>query len=230
LTVINPEERYHPGSLMKVPLMITFLKLEEKKAGWLDKKILINKIENSVPSQTFTSKAIEKGKIYTVRQLLEYMIAYSDNNATWALHQFVDMEEYRNTYRYLNVTVPDFQDPNYTLSPKEFSTLMKVLYNSSYLSNDHSEFAVEMLMKSDFQLGFRKGFPEGTTIAGKFGEWGNDSAGIHELHESGFIYLDGKAYLVTVMTRGSEVQKLPGFIASVSKVIYENLEKGASLS
>jgi beta-lactamase class A len=226
---VNPTELFHPGSLMKIPTLITFLKMEEKNPGLLNRKITCTKDGNSVPHQTFATKAIIPGKSYSIRELLEYMIAYSDNNATGMLHDVVDMEEFKKTYENIGLYVPNFKDINYTISAKDYSAFLKVLYNSSYLNYEHSEFAVELLSKCDFELGFKTGFPSGTVIAEKFGEWGGKDS-IHELHESGFVYINGYAYLITIMTSGSDVHKLPEILASFSKIIYENLNKRPGIS
>lgn len=224
---VNPAEEFHPGSLMKIPMLITFLKMEEKSPGVLNHRVPYVNSDKSVPHQTFTSKEITPGKSYSIKELLEYMISYSDNNATGLLHNLVDIGEYKRTYDYLGIYAPNFKDANYTISAKEYSNFLKVLYNSGYLSNEHSEFAVELLSKCDFTLGFKAGFPANTMIAEKFGEWG-DRKTIHELHESGLIYLNGHAFLLTIMTRGNDVNKLPEAIASFSKQIYENLARMTS--
>lgn len=79
---IDEKENFSPASLLKVPLMIAYFKLSEKDPNILNKKILFNLpgdenlIENIKPK-----KVIEKNKEYTIKELIEYMIIYSDNNA-----------------------------------------------------------------------------------------------------------------------------------------------------
>ncbi|MEI8204538.1 MAG: serine hydrolase [Bacteroidota bacterium] len=151
------------------------------------------------------------------------MIAYSDNYATDLLHEIVDMNEYKKTYEHIGIAYPDVTSKDYFITPKEYSSFFKVLYNSGYLSLSHSELAVELLSKCDFDKGFTAGFPKGTHIAHKFGEWG-DGKKTHELHESGFIYLNGTAYLLVIMTKGNDLQKLTEVISYLSKVVYDNVE------
>ena len=212
---INGDQAFHPGSLIKVPILISYLRLEEKEPGFLNYKVHYEKA--TVPVQTFNSKQITPGKDYTIRELLEYMIAYSDNNATLLLKQNLPFDRFKRTYERIGLPTASLMDPNYSISARQYSDFIKVLYNVGYLSNEHSEMAMSLLAKCDFQNGFAAGFPKGTPIAHKFGEWGN---GIdHELHESGIVYIDGSAYLLTVMTKGKDVNVLPGVIKDISAMI-----------
>lgn len=220
--VVNPNESFHAASMLKISALITLLKMEEKNHGFLNKKLTFSKRSSTMPVQVFNSKQIELGKSYTIKELLEYMIAYSDNDATKLLHDVMDWEEYRKTYFNLGLKVPDVYKTGYTINTKDYSTFFKILYNAGYLTIEHSEFACELLSKCDFDKGFAAGIQNSTAMAHKFGEWGDGSS--HELHESGLIYLNGATYLLTVMTRGKDVQKLPEVIATISKNVYEKLK------
>lgn len=224
---INPDEQYHPASLLKLAVMITFLKMEEKNAGFLDKKLTFSGKFDKTRTQTYNSYQIQVGKSYTVKELLEYMVSYSDNNATNLLHEVMDVEEHKRTFDYLGLVVPDIYKLGYTISAKDYSMFLKVLYNGGYLNVDHSEFAFELLSKTDFNDGLAAGLPKGTMLVHKFGEW-TDGKSVRQLHESGVIYLNGKAYLLTIMTSGSDVKKLTEVIASTTKVVYDYLENASS--
>lgn len=220
----NAKESFHPGSLMKIAGLMSYLKMEENNPGFLNKKLTLSEKPINLPNQTFNSKQIEFGKTYTVKQLLEYMISYSDNNATALLHQVLNIQVYNKTYEYIGLPYPNVSDSKYyTITPKDYSTFFKVLYNAGYIDFKHSDYALKLLSKCDFKNGFVSGLPLGTPLVHKFGEW-SDGKSNHELHESGIIYLNGTAYLLTVMTSGKDVQKLSAFIANVSKKIYDELD------
>lgn len=221
---VNPDEQFHPASLLKLVVLITFLKMEENTPGFLSKKLTFSEKLTKTRVQTFNSKQIEVGKSYTIKDLLQYMVSYSDNNATNLLHDAMDVEEYKKTYDYLGIAIPDVYKLGYTITARDYSTFLKVLYNGGCLDFEHSEFAFELLAKTDFNDGFVAGMPKGTLIAHKFGEW-TDGKSIRQLHESGLIYLDGKAYLLTIMTSGSNVKQLSGVIADITKKVYDYLDK-----
>ena len=213
---------FHPGSLIKVPILISYLKWEEIQPGILKAPITFEG-NDKIPTQTFNTKQIEVGKTYTVRQLLDYMIMHSDNNATFLLKKNLDVNQFKKTYENVGLPVPNITDVNYSLSAEDFSVFLKVLYNAGYLSIENSELALKILSGCDFKEGFVKGMPAGTPIAHKFGEWG-DGGMNHELHESGIVYLNGDAYILTVMTSGKSIPELTKTLQEISQLFYQELD------
>lgn len=216
---INDTENYYPGSLIKVPGMITYLKMAEKNPSLLNKKIAFNTPNSEIPNQTFGSKQIVAGKEYTIRELLKYMVSYSDNNATYLLNSQVDLSVFRQVFSDLNI--PSFTKNNSTITAKNLSTFLKVLYNGSYLSRDNSEFALELLQGCNFKLGMIKGVPVNIIVAHKFGEMGDSTS--RQLHESGLVYIDGNPYLLTIMTKGYSTKDLPEILGTISKMVYQDI-------
>jgi len=213
---------FHPGSLIKVPILISYLKFEEYQPGILNAPVTFTGAEY-IPSQSYNSKQIEVGKTYTIRELLDYMIKYSDNNATFLLKKNLNVAQFKKTYDNVGLPVPNIMDVNYSLSAEDYSVFLKVLYNAGYLSIENSEYAIKLLTGCDFKEGFLKGLPAGTPVAHKFGEWG-DGGVQHELHESGIIYLDGEAYILTVMTSGKNIQDLTKTIQEITQVFYQEID------
>jgi beta-lactamase class A len=221
-TCINPNESFNPGSLIKVPLLITYLKEAEKDPKLLDKKILCENF-GYIPTQTYETNTINPGHTYTVRELLHYMIAYSDNNATNLLNKNMDVNSFRKTFTDLKIPEPDLHDYDYIINAKRYSRFFMVLYNATYLSRASSEYALKLLTECDFKDGLVKGIPGNVPIAHKFGEWGNKKIHLAELHESGIIYLNDRHYLVTVMTRGTNTKDLGEEVSKISQLAYDAL-------
>ena len=218
---INEAETYRPGSLLKVPELITFLRENEKHPGFLDKKLTFSQHFVSNKTVHFTTKSIEVGKSYTIRELLKYMIEYSDNNATILLNNNMDGTEFKNTFTELGFKEPDMKAMDYPINIKDYSLFFESLYNAGLLTIDDSEFAMELLSHSDFNGGLMGGLPDSVKIAHKFGEAGDDN--IHELHECGIVYSGNKRYEITVMTKGKDYNKLADFIKNISKIAYQRL-------
>ena len=218
---INGQEEFSPGSLLKVPELISFYKMDENKPGFLNKEIVYDKPLISPKAAVYLSKSIEVGKKYTIRELLYYMIAYSDNNATMLLSTHLDTSIFKKTFTDLGLPVPCWTCSDYKITAKEYSLFMRVLHNASYLSTQNSENCVEILTHSDFKDGIVAGLPVNIKIAHKFGEAGN--ATDHYLSESALIYVNAMPYLITVMTEGPDLKKLPEVLKSISKLVYEKL-------
>jgi len=216
---IGSNEKYNPGSLLKVPELITFMKMNEKRPGLLDKKITYTQAFVFTKHANYVSKSIEVGKSYTIRELLYYMIAYSDNNATMLLNQQMDLGIFSQVFVDLGIPSPDLTKKDIPITAKEFSFFMRVLYNASYLNITDSEYCTELLSHSDFTMGMLSGLPKDLKIAHKFGEAGDSDSSY--LSESGIIYVNNSPYLLTVMTKGKNPQALPSVIADVSKRVFE---------
>ena len=120
--------------------------MSETDKTLLNKKIVFNSKDVVAVPQEYATKTLESGKIYTVKELLTYMVAYSDNNATQLLNRNLNPELLKKTFSDLGLTPPDTDNGQfikYTISPKEYSIFMEALYNASYLTIAESEFANE---------------------------------------------------------------------------------------
>jgi len=216
---INQDEKYLPGSLMKVPELITFLKMEEEHPGTLNKVLTMKAHYIMDKHPEYLSKTIEMGKEYTVRELLRYMIEYSDNNATSLLFDNMDKATFKKVFTDFGMTCPDLSAQNYPISAREYTYFMRSLYNASYLNIKNSEFATELLSKCNFKKGLVAGIPADIKISHKFGESGDPNE--KHLSESGIIYLNDNPYTLTIMTKGKDMNKLPEVIKQLSSAIYQ---------
>ena len=217
---IGESETYNPGSLLKVPELITFFKMNETTPGLLDRPVTYDKALNLPKQAYFLSKSIEVGKTYTIRELLYYMIAYSDNNATMLLNQRMDLAEFQKVFTDLGLPKPDVKSNDVPVTAKDYSYFMRVLYNASYLNIKDSEYCTELLSHCDFTIGLVSGLPKNIKVAHKFGEAG-DAAHIAHLGESAIVYLNNSPYLLTVMIKGKDNKQLPAVISAISKKIFE---------
>lgn len=218
-TYINENKKYSPGSLLKVPELLTFCKMNEKTPGLFNKRITYDKPLSSNKNATYLSKGIVLGKTYTIRELLHYMIAYSDNNATLILNSLIDVPTFKKVFTDLGMAAPDWNASEYYINAKDYSTFLKVLYNGSYLTIEDSEYCTELLSQCDFTKGMISGLPQNCKVAHKFGEGGYSNS--PQLSESGIVYGDGFAYLLTVMTNGKDMNKLPEVIGAISKKTHD---------
>ncbi|MBL0310174.1 MAG: serine hydrolase, partial [Bacteroidetes bacterium] len=218
---INPLEIYFPGSLMKIPILIAYLRQVEKDPGIFDKQLAFINVYGNLPTQNIKTKSIKQGNSYSVRELLVYMIEYSDNNATAVLSENIEFKEIQKIFSDLQLPIPDANQPEYGISLKEYSRLFRVLYNSTYLGRPMSEFALDLLSKCDFKDGLMKYLDTDLVVAHKFGERNSD--GVQQLHEIGIVYLKNKAYLLGVMTKGNNISKQKETISQISKLVYDSM-------
>jgi len=223
---INPEEQYDPGSLLKVGVLITYLRMAETNPTLLNSEVVYHGRPGfRYPVEHYRSDTVKEGQKYTVRELLRYMITCSDNHATLYLENYMDTTLFKKEFTDLGMSEPHFQNHNYQVNVKEYSSIMKALYNAGYLSIPASEYATSLLTESKFREGLVKELPASVKVAHKFGEAGNPVS--HELHESGIIYIDKNPYLLTVMTRGTDWDKLSEIISHISKMAYDKMNSAS---
>ena len=215
----NDQEKYQPGSLMKVPVMITILKMVEKNPELFNKKILYQQAFREDISPIFRDEMIQPGKYYTIKELLQRMIKYSDNAAATLLCQNLDSKDFENTFTDFGFKKGNLNE-SYPITSVEFSDYMEMLYNAGYLTIKDSEYATELLTDCNFKKGLMAQLPDSVQVAHKFGESGDQS--VKELHESGIIYLNDSPYLLTIMTKGPDMSKLLPVVSSISGMIYQH--------
>lgn len=219
---INETEAYSPGSLFKVPVMIAYLKQAEADPDILNEKIkFIDPRLKAEPQATPPSKEIEFGKTYTIEELLEYMIAYSDNNAANILASKIYLDannSYTEMMRDLGLSVFAEQ-----ISAKDYSMFLRILYNATYLNAEMSEKALKILAKTEFKEGIIAGLPPGIEVSHKFGQFGfvEENKQYEEFHECGIIYAPSNLYLLCVMTKGDNAEIQKNLIKDISREIYQ---------
>jgi beta-lactamase class A len=213
---INETERFLPGSLLKVPLAMSVMKLAEKNPQLLDLKIKYTHTDqNRVGKNTYT-----EGEMYTMRQLLEHMLMDSDNASTLTISDFMDSGYVFDSYRELGIEIPDTED--YKISVRNYASFFRILYNASYLTRSSSEYLLELLAKSNFDEGITTGIPREITVANKYGirEVGNEQ----QLHDCGIVYYPNRPYMICIMTQGNDLKNLAESIQKISAIVYKKIE------
>ncbi len=222
---VNANEPFYPASLLKVPIMISYYLRSESDPSVLMQKITYQSpaTELSIGTQLVPpEQQIQVGKTYTVEQLIEYMIKYSDNQAMALLYDNLPITEQVDVYSQLGVDPSVITDPTGTLTVSQYAIFFRILFNASFLSQADSEKALRLLTQTTFNEGLRSGVPTSVPIAHKFGERNFDQ-GVQQLHDCGIVYYPGHPYLLCIMTRGTDIEHLEGAIADVSKFVYNKI-------
>jgi len=213
---INGEEKFSPSSLLKVPLMIAYLKIAEDDPAILEKEITI--IEEHISSITQNILPLERvavGEKYKVDELIERMIKYSDNNAANALLYNISMNELNIIYNDFGIKVPGNDNVENFMTVTEYTSFFRILYNASYLNREMSEKALALMAETSFLKGLNSKLPPEITVAHKFGERIINNQ--KQLHDCGIVYNKGYNYLLCIMTRGSDFSIMEEAIADISK-------------
>ena len=219
---ININELFSPSSLIKVPLMMAYLKAAETNPGLLDQQLTNTQTYDPASVNFPPEITLVPNQKYTVRELIRRMIVYSDNLSYNLLNNNMDAQTVIKVYNDLGVDISKgTTDPNGNIiSVKDYSSFFRILYNASYLNQDMSEFALNLLSQSKFNQGLVAGLPLHTLVAHKFGERQYLDTGQKQLHDCGIVYLPENPYLICIMTRGQDFNNLTGTIKDISSIIY----------
>ena len=225
--VINPSEKYDPGSILKLPVMIALLKKAEADPSILDQQILYQGTERKLPTQTIQPSSIQAGTIYKVRDLLRYMIVESDNEANMLLFNFLRPDIILKVFRDLQLEIPDVSQPTVYMNVIDVSKFLRVIYNSSYIDPRLSEYSMELLEKTKFSEGMKKSIPDNAMLIHKFGERGYPGTSFQELSETGIIYLSDQRILLTIMTKGNNQSAQAASIAEITQKVVSRMQSTA---
>lgn len=224
---INEKEVFSPASLLKVPLLISFLHEAESDKSILDKKVLIspNDINQSIHQNIKGGDVLSVGKEYSMSEIAEFMIEKSDNTAVLALLRNINQNRIGNVFRTVGVPYKDISN-EVNVSVKNYAGFFRVLYNSSYLNREMSEKALEIMTKSEYNDGVVAGVPKGIVVAHKFGERSIDNlTNSTQLHDCGIVYYPGKPYIICIMTHGSDFRNQTKVIQELSSYVYNEVDK-----
>lgn len=225
---INHNEGYVPASLLKVPLMLTYFKIADENPSILRTVIVNEGAEQAVTPSIPPSEVLQEGGSYTVEELIRRMIVYSDNQA-WILltrhlaSLFPHTDLFGETFVEIGLLTPSSDIAAETLSTKSYAGMFRLLYNASYLSHTMSNRALALLANVEYADALRAGVPDDIPVAHKFGERQLLDTGIYQLHDCGIVYYPKNPYLLCIMTKGSDPAALPGVIAEISRLVYEEV-------
>jgi beta-lactamase class A len=220
-TGANEDSLYTPSSMLKVVAMMAALKMAEADPTILSKKMHYIRPHTDSPYDFKAPNTVTEG-YYPLQDLIGFMIKDSDNGAFDAIVSDPAINnKFAQTYSLFRLppqalagSTTDF------MSPKSFSAVFRVLYNSSFFEWNLSEQVLSLLSQTTFTKGLVSGVPAGTLVAHKFGE------NTDELHDCGIVYHPERPYLICVMTRGTDENSMESAIQHISSMVWDAVDKG----
>lgn len=215
----NENSAFAPQSLLKLPILFAYLKIADENPSILQEKIeyLVEKESNLDDKNNLVV-----GNTYTVESLIERTVIASDNVAFGLLVDNLPLKFVEKVHEDLGIPYPSASTPTDFVTVRSYSSIFRVLYNSSYLSRKHSEYLLRLLSESDFTEGLVAGVPEDTMVAHKFGiRNATDEDVKMQLHDCGIIYSPNRPYILCVMTKGNDQASLMATIRSLTAVIHK---------
>jgi beta-lactamase class A len=219
---IEDSREFFPASLLKVPAMLAVLHIADDQPEILDKKLSYSGALPAMPNVESADETIGPDTPYTVHELLNKMIVHSDNGSKDLLVRELNSlppPVLYNTFLDLGI-LPMMDGTTKYVSIQSYAYLFAVLYNAGYLSREMSQYALELLLHTTFNDGIVAGVPPGTRVAHKFG-FRKPSDIESQLHDCGIVYHPAAAYILCVMTSGTNAKDETEGIEAISRVTYD---------
>lgn len=219
---INEDAPFAPQSLLKVPVLIAYLKVAESSPEILTEKLqFIPEIDEELDANL--DDRMEQGAFYSIDTLLHRMIALSDNDAFYLLLAHIGSEDISKVHVDLGIAVPTQSTPDNFISVKSYASLFRVLYNASYLNRQMSEYALNILSETKYTHGLVAPLPTDIVVTHKYGiKNPDDGSKNNQLHDCGIIYKSESPYLLCVMTKGDSAEELEKVIQEISLAVFDN--------
>jgi len=214
---INEKEKFIPISLLKVPLSISILKKVNNDNLSLNQKITIEQEDIDLLSGSLG----KNGAGYTVslKEMLETMLRDSDNTALRTFsRRYITTEETIEAFQELGLPRPI--NETIAITPKEYSTMLKTLYFSSYLSRELSQTSLSMLANTRIEGYITSGVPAHVKVAHKIGY----ETIANYYHDCGIIYYPNRPYILCIMSKNSPEDEVKSVMKEISKTIYGHIE------
>jgi len=227
-TGVNTNNQFIPASLLKVPLMIAAYKQLEMDPSFATRKFAFSdNIPPAFPNRIPGSKALVIRQSYTLEELIEYMIVYSDNDAATIIKQSISQQILDHVFKDLGAKSVFDESGVYGISPKIYGSFLRILYNATYLNRYHSAKALEVMSRVEYKNALVAGINDPSiTIAHKFGE--RESEHGKQLHDCGIVYTNDKIgdYLICIMVKGgNDYAPMEEIIRDISRYVYTESQK-----
>lgn len=223
---INGKLIFPAASVIKIPILVEFLRQAEKGRFLLDQKIKLKKEIKAGGAGVL--KELHDGLELTYLDLAKLMIVISDNTATNILIDVAGMDRVNKLMRRLGLkkTVlgrkmmvdPDALHTRNYISPDETAFFLEKLFAGDLLSKEYTGVAMDILLRQQFREKIPRFLPDDAGVAGKVGE----ISGVR--HDAGIIFHPGGAYILCVFTMNvKDKWKADETIGKISKLIYESI-------
>ncbi len=218
---INEQMRVNIASLLKVPLVMAVYK--DIEAGKLSRDQVLTLKEEHLDYDFGDLWELGVGSQITVKEAARLSLQKSDNTASNLLLSTLSPGALDSVASSLNL--PREKSGKYiVISPKDYTSVLRSLYLSAYLSKENSNEILDTLTGSIFLDQLAAGVPNSIKVAHKNGEYTIDTSSQPVFSDCGIIYAPKRPYALCVMTNSNRTQANK-HISEISRQVYDYVSK-----
>jgi len=223
----NENKMFPAASVIKLPVAAVAFKAAKEGKVSLSQKFVIT--AKDITSGSGIIKTMPTPVVLTFKEIIEIMIANSDNTATNKIINILGYQYLNNGFREIGLKrtvikrkMMDFSRrkrgvENYT-SASDIVFLLEEIYKGKLIDKDSSQMILSFLSKQKINDRIPRYLPKNIKVAHKTGL----ERGV--VHDAGIIFSSKGDYVVCVFTkRVKDYSKAKKFIARLSLATYNNL-------
>lgn len=246
VSIINGDKIWTIGH-EKQPLLSVFkifvaLSILSDKKINLDAKLKINKAKISVNTHSPMLKKYSKYPFeISIKELLEYTVSQSDNNACDILLDYIGgaskLEKYMHNLGFNDIEISvNEKEMNLDINKQYLNkahnedvvNIIKLAHEGKILSKERTQIFNEIMIKTtNGENKLKAGLPQGAVLGHKTGSSSRNKNGEKIAdNDAGFIILqNGKTYYISVMLTDSKMpdEANSELISEISKTVYNHM-------
>lgn len=190
------------ASLLKVPFAVQYYRALER--GEVNKTDIVTLKKENLDSEYGTLYQKGEGYKLTLDELVRIMIVDSDNTAlntlAGVLIEKANINSVDAIFNFVDINYSSTKDGATAIGAESYSSILKCLYFSCYVSKENSQEILSMLTQSTFNNRLKRYISEDEMplIAHKIGSFPDTQS------DCGIFYEPKKPYVLCVMVAGSE--------------------------
>lgn len=213
---VNDREEVKIASLSKVPLVMSVFKKIERGQMSLTDSLVIKKEDLNQEFGTLWKRG--EGTKLSVEELIRLALIESDNTAYRVLLNALTPQEVNEVYEGLDIQITQALDYQ-LVSPKNYSSIFRSLYLSSFLSKKNSQRILQMLTQTIFKDKIPAGMPNDIQIAHKIGVFTEIDTSKDIFIDCGIIYVPNRPYILCIFVKDTDEQAQK-HMSHISKMVY----------
>ncbi len=214
---INDKTELRLASLIKIPVvMATYRQIE---LGKINENTILTVTENDLNEGFGVLWKKGAGTKITVEEAIRLSLIESDNTAANTLNSHLPQGAIDGVFDTLDIP-KDTKNNLPVISPKNYSSILRSLYLSSFLTRDNSNEILEILTETNFNDKIATIVDEDVKVSHKIGVY--ESEGVYS--DCGIIYAPNRPYILCIMVNSTE-DKAKQHMQYISRMIYGYLTK-----
>lgn len=214
---VNEKMEINLASLVKIPLVMGVYRQIEKGQLRREDVLTIHKDDLDKGFGDLWKKGV--GTTLTVEEAVRLALVNSDNTASNVLRSTIPPQTIDLVFDSLDIP-KDLNGTLHIISPKNYSSILRSLYLSSYLKEESSNEILDILTQTIYADKIAAGVPKDVGVAHKIGVFSSKKQAEETFSDCGIVYAPQKPYLLCIMTKSNE-ERAREIMKTFSKMIYE---------